>query len=46
MTQSGDQRTMDAMKTFDAKVLVNIEQPRILKVRDEVYAARGRWLAN
>lgn len=46
VTQAGYQRAMDALKTFDAKVLVNIDQPWILKVRDEVYAARGRWLAN
>lgn len=46
VTQSGYQRAMDALKTFDAKVLVNIDQPWILKVRDEVYDARGCWLAN
>lgn len=46
VTQGGYQRAMDALKTFDAKVLINIDQPWILKVRDEVYAARGRWLAN
>lgn len=46
VTQGGYQRAMDALKTFDAKVLINIDQLWILKVRDEVYAARGRWLAN
>lgn len=46
VTQSGYQRAMDALKTFDAKAPVNIDQPWIQKVRDEVYDARGRWLAN
>ncbi len=46
VTQDTYQRAMDALKTFDARVLVNIDQPWILKVRDEVYAARGGWLAN
>ncbi|MDP3243525.1 MAG: hypothetical protein Q8M69_24120, partial [Reyranella sp.] len=46
VTQGGYQHAMDALKTFDAKVPVNIDQPWIQKVRDEVYDARGRWLAN
>jgi hypothetical protein len=40
VTQSGYQHAMDALKTFDAKVLVSIDQPWIQKVRDEVYDAR------
>lgn len=46
VTQKSYQRAIDALKTFHAKPLVNIDQPWVLKVRDEIFAARGRWLAN
>jgi integrase len=46
VTQKGYQRAISALKTFDAKPLHMIDQPWVLKVRDEVFAARGRWLAN
>lgn len=36
VSQSGYQRAMDALQTFDAKALLTIDQPWILKVRDEV----------
>ncbi len=39
-------RAMDALRTFDAKPLPNIDQPWVLKTRDAVFDARGRWLAN
>jgi hypothetical protein len=46
ITQKGYQRAIDALKTFDGKPLPNIDQPWVLKARDEVFEARGRWLAN
>ncbi len=46
VSKKGYQRAMDALKTFDAKPLHTIDQPWVLKTRDEVFDARGRWLAN
>jgi hypothetical protein len=45
-TKKGYQRAMDALRTFDAKPLHTIDQPWVLKSRDAVFDARGRWLAN
>lgn len=45
-SKKGYQRAMDALQTFDAKPLHTIDQPWVLKKRDEVFDARGRWLAN
>ncbi len=46
VSRKGYQRAMDALQTFDLKPLHAIDQPWVLKVRDEVFDARGRWLAN
>ncbi len=46
VSRDGYQRAMNALKTFDAKPLANIDQPWVLKTRDAVFDARGRWLAN
>lgn len=45
-TRDGYQRAMDALQPVDGKVLANIDQPWVLRARDEVFEARGRWLAN
>jgi integrase len=46
VTKKGYQRAIDALQTFDAKPLHTIDQPWVLKTRDEIFAVRGRWLAN
>lgn len=45
-TKKSYMRAMDALRTFDGKPLVNIDQPWVLKSRDEIFKVRGRWLAN
>lgn len=45
-TKTGYQRAMDALKSQHDKPLADIDQPYILELRDEIYDARGRWLAN
>ena len=42
----GYQRAIDALKSQHDKPLFEIDQPYILELRDEVFDARGRWLAN
>lgn len=45
-TKKSYQRAMDALRTFDLKPLHTIDQPWVLKTRDEIFDIRGRWLAN
>ncbi len=39
-------RAMDALRSQHDKPLPAIDQPYILELRDEIFEARGRWLAN
>lgn len=45
-SQAGYQRAIDVLKSQHDKPLHEIDQPYILELRDEVFDARGRWLAN
>ncbi len=45
-SKKGYQRAIDVLKSQDNKPLAEIDQPYILEMRDEVFAVRGRWLAN
>lgn len=45
-TQRGYQRAFNALQPIDALALADLDQPRVLKARDKVFARHGRWLAN
>lgn len=45
-SKKGYQRAIDVLKSQHDKPLAAIDQPYILAMRDEVFDAHGRWLAN